>query len=167
MTDNFHNNASSLREQYIEYGFLGELCREMWRRNLSMDVLRSHTDRSGYDILLEANGTERHVQLKSSFDGAKTSRQKVNVRLSERPSGCIVWIRFDPHNLRLTEYLWFGGEPGKPLPALGDTIGKHSKGDQHGYKAHRADIRVLNKGQFEAISSMSELANRLFLTKTT
>ncbi|MES0863743.1 hypothetical protein ABLN87_15445 [Ruegeria sp. SCPT10] len=162
MSDEFHNNASSLREQYIEYGFLAELCREMWKRDLPMDILRSHTDRSGYDVLLEANGTVRHVQLKSSFVGAKTSRQKINIHLSERPSGCVVWIRFDPDNLDLTEYLWFGGDPGEPLPELGNRIGKHSKGDQHGIKAQRSGIRVLNKGQFESVSSMAQLADRLF-----
>ena len=74
MPDANHNDASSLREQYLEYGFLGELCREMWKRGIEMDILRSHTDRSGYDILLEANGVERHVQMKSSFVGAKTAR---------------------------------------------------------------------------------------------
>ena len=85
MLDDIHNAASSLREQYLEYALLGALCQEMWRRGLEMDILRSHTDRSGYDILLEADGIQRHVQLKSSFVGAKTSRQKINVKLANRP----------------------------------------------------------------------------------
>lgn len=162
MPDTSHNDASSLSEQYLEYGFLGELCREMWKRGTEMDILRSHTDRSGYDILLEANGIERHVQMKSSFVGAKTARQKVNVRLAERPSGCVVWVRFDPETLRLVEFLWFGALPGQPLPDLGDRIGKHEKGDQHGYKAQRNAIRVINKGRFELVPSMPDLADRLF-----
>lgn len=48
MLDDIHNAASSLREQYLEYALLGALCQEMWRRGLEMDILRSHTDRSGY-----------------------------------------------------------------------------------------------------------------------
>ena len=44
---------SSLREEYLEYIFLGELCREFWRRDMPVDVLRSHTDRSGFDLVLE------------------------------------------------------------------------------------------------------------------
>jgi len=84
-----HSNDSSLREQYLEYVFLADLCREMWKRGEPVDVLHSHTDRSGYDLLLEANGIQRHVQLKSSFEGAKTSRQNINIRLAERPSGCV------------------------------------------------------------------------------
>lgn len=67
MQDTVHNSAPSLQEQYLEYGFLGELCWEMWKRSVEMDILRSHTDRSGYNILLEENGIERHVQMKSSF----------------------------------------------------------------------------------------------------
>ncbi|MDA3887302.1 MAG: hypothetical protein PF443_00590 [Allgaiera sp.] len=135
-----HSHASSLREQYLEYGFLADLCREMWRRGEAVDVLHSHTDRSGYDVLLEANGLQRHVQLKSSYDGAKTSRQKINVELAARPSGCVVWIRFDPATLETVSYLWFGDEPGQPLPDLGDRIGKHTKGDRVGTKAERESI---------------------------
>lgn len=162
MNDDFHNTASSLREQYLEYGFLGELCREMWKRGIEMDILRSHTDRSGYDILLEANGIERHVQMKSSFIGAKTARQKINIRLSDKPSGCVIWVRFDPKTFEFAEFLWFGAPPGEPLPDLGDKIGRHEKGDQHGYKAQRAAIRVINKGAFEIVPSFSKLADRLF-----
>lgn len=164
MPDNVHNNASSLREQYLEYGFLGELCREMWMRGIEMDILRSHTDRSGYDILLEANGVERHVQMKSSFVGAKTARQKINIRLADKPSGCVVWVRFDPETLELADFLWFGAAPGAPLPDPGDRIGRHAKGDHSGYKAERAAIRVINKGRFERVLSMSELTDRLFST---
>ena len=127
-----------------------------------MDILRSHTDRSGYDILLEANGVERHVQLKSSFVGAKTARQKINVRLAEKPSGCVIWVWFDPETLELSEFLWFGASPGKPLPALGDKVGKHVKGNRHGHKAERASIRVINKGRFERIADVKALADRLF-----
>ncbi len=162
MPDTFHNDASSLREQYIEYGFLGELCREMWKRGIEMDILRSHTDRSGYDILLEANGIERHVQLKSSFVGAKTARQTVNTRLADKPSGCVVWILFDPETFELAAFLWFGAPSGKPLPYLGNKIAKHAKGDQHGHKAQRDAIRVVNKGRFEGLRGIPELADRLF-----
>jgi len=157
-----HSEASSLREQYIEYGFLADLCREMWRRGMAVDVLHCHTDRSGYDVVLEADGLQRHVQLKSSFEGAKTARQKINVRLAGKPSGCIIWIRFDAETLDQTSYLWFGGDPGAPLPDIGDRVAKHSKGDRAGTKAERPDIRVINRGQFSRLETMAELADRLF-----
>ena len=116
MNDLMHSHASSMREQYLEYGFLAGLSKVMWRRGELMDVLRSHTDQSGYDLLLEVRGIERHVQLKSSYIGAKTSRQNVNMRLADRPSGCIIWIRFDPETLEQVQFLWLGSAPGKPLP---------------------------------------------------
>ncbi len=166
MPEALHNNASSLREQYLEYGFLGELCREMWKRGIEMDILRSHTDRSGYDIVLEANGIERHVQLKSSFVGAKTARQKVNVKLADRPSGCVIWVQFDPATLELANFLWFGGGPGVALPDLGERVGKHSKANKDGHKARRTAIRVLNKGQFKTIPTIARLADHLFEPKT-
>lgn len=153
---------SSLREQNLEYGFLDGLCRVMWKRGELMDVLHSHTDQSGYDLLLDAGGVQRHIQLKSSYIGAKTSRQKINLRLAERPSGCVVWVRFDPQTLSQNSFLWFGGAPGQPLPELGDRVARHTKGDAEGTKAERQGIRVLNKGAFETIDSFELLADRLF-----
>ena len=65
-----HSEASSLREQYLEYAFIGALCEEMWKRGRAMDILRSHINRSGYDILLEADGIQRHVQLSRRPSGS-------------------------------------------------------------------------------------------------
>ncbi|MBZ0127786.1 MAG: hypothetical protein K8F59_01595 [Rhodobacteraceae bacterium] len=157
-----NTHDSSLREQYIEYGFIWGICKEMWQRGQDMDVLRSHTDRSGYDILLEADGIERHVQLKSSFLGAKTATQKINVKLAEKPNGCIIWIWFDPKTLKLTHFLWFGTEPGPVRIELGERIARHSKGNAQGLKLERQGIRVLNKGQFERVEGFDNLACRLF-----
>jgi len=87
--------------------------------------------------------------------------------LADKPSGCVIWVRFDPETLKLAEFLWFGASPGKQLPELGDRIGKHEKGDQHGYKAQRSAIRVINKGKFELVRSMPDLADRLFMPDLT
>ncbi len=157
-----HTSASSLREQYIEHVFLGAISQEVWRRNIEMDVLRSHTDQSGYDILLDAMGIQRHIQLKSSFDGAKTSRQKINIKLSSKPGGCVVWMRFDETDLSLTSFLWLGERPGEPLSDLGDKVAKHSKGNASGFKAERSSIRVLNKGDFTLVDNVSDLVDLLF-----
>ena len=162
MTKKPHSAASSLREQYIEYGFISVLCQEMWKREMEMDILRSHTDRSGYDILLEANGIQRHIQLKSSFVGAKTSTQKINIKLAEKPSGCVVWVRFEPATLEQTEYLWFGSKPGEALPEHGDKLGRHSKGNAEGIKAERPSTRILNKGQFESVGTALDILLKLF-----
>lgn len=128
-----------------------------------MDVLRAHTDQSGYDIVLEVGPLVRHVQLKSSYSGAKTSRQKVNVKLATKLSGCVIWQRFDADTLELTGFLWFGSpNPRLELPPLGDKLAKHTKGNKDGDKNVRKQIRVLNKGQFEPISNIADLAERLF-----
>ncbi|MGL4238212.1 hypothetical protein [Tabrizicola sp.] len=157
-----HSTDSSLREQYLEYGFLAAICREMWKRGEPVDVLHSHTDRSGYDLLLEANGLQRHIQLKSSFAGSKTARQTINTRLADRPGGCIVWIRFDPTSLDAVDYFWFGGAPGEPTPSLGDRVGRHSKGNADGIKAEKPEHRVLGIASFERLATADVLAQRLF-----
>ena len=81
-------------------------------------------------------GDLRHVQLKTSGEGAKTASQKINVALATKPSGCVVWIvRHEgqlPNRMRLT-YLFYGADAGNPLK-LHDKlkVGKHTKGNKDG-----------------------------------
>ena len=52
--------------------FLGELLRGLWRKNVrDLEVLRPEVDNGGYDLALEFRGLTRHVQLKSSYRGAR------------------------------------------------------------------------------------------------
>ena len=72
--DPSHYAESSARENLIEHGFLGELLRGLWRGNVrDVEVLRPEVDSGGYDLALEFKGLTRHVQLKSSFAGARRS----------------------------------------------------------------------------------------------
>lgn len=158
---------SSFYEQLVEHVFISEVLQEAWFRfGKTVEVLRSEVDASGYDVVFDCNGCLRHVQLKTSKIGGKTARQKVNVALSEKPSGCVVWIFRNEdqvaHRMCL-QYLFFGGEAGQPLPSLdGLQVGKHTKGNKDGVKAERQAIRVLPKRRFEKIDSITELVNRLF-----
>ena len=118
MEGSIHTNWSSYREAVLEHLFVGELLRTLWRRSVHAEILRPLVDDAGYDLVVAANGGTRHIQLKSSFLDAKTARQSVNVELGRKPSGCVVWLRFDETTLRFDEYLWFGNRPGQPLPSL-------------------------------------------------
>ena len=66
---------ASLREEYLEYVFLGSLCQTAWKRDEELEILRCQTDAQGYDLILEARGFQRHVQLKSSYIGSRTASQ--------------------------------------------------------------------------------------------
>lgn len=160
-SDIFH---SSRREKLVEHVFVGEVLRYLWRAGVhEVDVLRAETDAGGYDIVIEVGSVARHIQLKSSTLGSKTSRQKINVSLGTKQSGCVVWVMFDSSTIELGPFLWFGGKPGKPLPnIMGFPIAKHTKGNAKGEKAERKNIRVLNKGQFEKIESISGVIEELF-----
>jgi hypothetical protein len=101
--DPSHFAESSARENLIEHVFLGELLRGLWRKNVrDLEVLHPEVDSGGYDLALEFRGLTRHVQLKSSFTGAKRSEITASVRLLDRPSACILWIFFDPD----TRWAW-------------------------------------------------------------
>jgi len=159
-----HSINSSYRERLIEHLFIGELLKLSWRkRDFSLEVSKPEVDNSGYDLILEAKGILRHVQLKAAFVGAKTSRQNVHVSLASKPSGCIVWVYFNQETLELGPFLFFGGKPGQPLPDIsGHKVAKHTKGDADGYKAERPNIRIINKGDFEKYQTVDNLYSILF-----
>jgi hypothetical protein len=86
-----------------------------------LEVLRPEVDSGGYDLALEFKGLTRHVQLKSSYWGARRFDVTASVKLADRPTACILWIFLDPHTLLLGPFLWFGGAAGERIPPLGDS----------------------------------------------
>ena len=159
-----HSEHSSYREKLIEHLFVGELLKLSWiNGDCQLEVAKPEVDNSGYDVIAEANRVVRHIQLKTSYIGGKTSRQKVHVKLAEKPSGCVVWIYFNEDTLELGPFYFFGGKPGEPLPGIeGAKVARHTKGDQVGYKAERPNIRELNKGVFTCFESVEALYSVLF-----
>ena len=155
---------SSRREKLIEHAFVGEILRNLWRAGIyEVDVLRAETDASGYDIVLEVGSITRHIQLKSSAITSSTSTQKVNLALGNKPSGCALWLLFNASTLELGPFLWFGGLPGEPFPDItGFRVAKHTKGNSEGVKAERKNIRVIPKGKFAKVDSMSGVIEMLF-----
>ena len=114
-----HSIHSSYREMLMEHLFAGAVMSHMWRDGLRrVEMLKPQVDNSGYDIVLEANGVVRHIQLKASHRKSSTARVNINLQLREKPSGCVIWMLFDQESLEFGPFLWFGAEPGEPLPAL-------------------------------------------------
>lgn len=153
---------SSLTESLLEYRFLADMGAHLARFDTAMEVLRSDVDRSGYDLVLEANGVLRHVQLKATIAGGKRANVTVNNALALKPSGCIIWMTYDPVSFLITGMRWFGGQPGAPLPSTGDRIARHSKANADGIKAERGQHRAIAGGKFEKLNGFPQLAERLF-----
>lgn len=159
-----HTQHSTFREKLVEHLFIGELLKLSWQtENCSLEVAKPEVDNSGYDLIAEANGIVRHIQLKSTYHGGVNRQQKVHMRLSEKPSGCVIWVYFNEDTLELGPFYYFGGKPGEPLPSLeGSKTARHTKGDQDGYKAERPNLKVVNKGQFKLCESVREIYHALF-----
>lgn len=159
-----HNLYSSYREALLEHIFSGEVMKHLWLRgNVRIETLKPQVDDAGYDLILEANGVVRHVQLKSSHIGASTSEVKVSLDLAKKPSGCVVWLWFDKTTLQLGPFLFFGNAPGQPLPSLAELkIAKHTKANAQGFKKERPNVRVIPKNLFEPLASIEDLVLRLF-----
>ena len=155
---------SSRREKLVEHLFVGELLRHLWRSGIhEVDVLRAETDAGGYDIVVEVGSIARHIQLKSSVVGSTTSKQKINIALCGKTSGCVVWVMFDPSTIELGPFLWFGGEPRQRLPDITEfPIAKHTKANAQGEKAERKNIRVISIGKFEKVPSITGVIAKLF-----
>ncbi len=87
----------------------------------------------------------------------------INIKLSQKPSGCIIWIIFDEDTLSIQELLWFGSQPNAPIPSLGQfTMGHHTRFNARGHRPPRPNIRELPKSAFERLPSISVLATKLF-----
>jgi hypothetical protein len=103
----------------------------------------------------------RHMQLKSSFTGARRSEVTAHVKLLDRPSACILWIFFDPDTLSLGPFLWLGGAPGERMPPLGEKIARHTKPNAMLEKADRPAHRVIPKSRFAKLETIDAVIEKL------
>jgi hypothetical protein len=148
----------------LEHLFAGAVMRHIWLTSTTrVEMLKPQVDDGGYDLVLEANGIVRHIQLKASHLGATTAGVKVNVLLGRKPGGCVIWMHFDRVTLDFGHFLWFGGAPNEPLPDLSlFKISTHSKANAQGLKLERPNIRDVPKAQFQRLEGIGELVQRLF-----
>jgi hypothetical protein len=110
-----HFTHSTLRERIVEHVFIGDVLRTLWRRGVTdVEILRPEFDAHGYDVVMSRGAVVRHVQLKTQAAG----KVSVGHALSQKPSGCVVWIGLEKDTLDLGPFLWFGGLPGAPLPDI-------------------------------------------------
>ena len=157
-------HQSVYREKLIEHLFVGEMLKLSWLEyGATLEVSHSLLDRSGHDIVLEANGVVRHIQLKTSGISAAAASQNIHLDLARKPSGCVIWIQFDPITMALGPLLFFGGLPGEPLADLQELkVARHTKANVAGVKAERPNIRVVPLARFARIESIDLLYARLF-----
>jgi len=160
--DPWSPHASVLREKVFEHLFLGDLTRALLKVGRRCEVLRAEYDGAGYDLVLEADGILRHIQLKAVRADGKRAHVDINIELASKPSGCVVWMLIDPATFTTTRYRWFGGSPGGPLPPLGDRAVRHTKADSQGVKAERPGLRQLPRSRFLSVETMDELLDMLF-----
>lgn len=164
MFDPWGSENSTLREKVVEHLFLAELSKEMLlRAKTPFEVLRSEFDGHGYDVVVEARGVLRYIQFKHSRADSTVRRQKINLALTRKRGGCVIWSLVDRDTMALGPFFWLSGKPGHRLGNIKDKkIATHTKGNQIGFKAPRQAIRVVNRGDFTKINSISELAKCLF-----
>jgi len=162
-----YSSHSTFFEKVVEHVFIAELLQEaIYRHGVTMEVLRCEIDASGYDLVLECNNVLRHVQLKTSLVDGKAKKQKVNVTLATKPSGCVVWIvrHEDCSSARIKlSYKFYGGSAGEPLPSLSAfPTATHTKPNAQGIKLERPSIRVIAQKHFQSIDTTQELFSKLF-----
>jgi hypothetical protein len=157
------SHASSCLEKVLEHRFLAEVTSTLWRQGVTdFEVLQSQVDSHGYDVVIEALGVIRHIQLKAMVHGGKRQAVGVNQRLAAKPSGGVIWMVYDPATLALGPFYWFGGAPGHRLPELGNRVARHTRGNAAGLKAGRPRHRLIAKSRFALASDAAALVELLF-----
>lgn len=110
-------------ENIMEHAFLWEVLQHCWFiRHHRVEVIRPDVDAGGYDVVLEANGRVRHVQLKShAAGGAKGAPKLINSRLRDHPEPCVVWIswKVDPATCRVALRYRYSEKANWPPPVDG------------------------------------------------
>ena len=163
MFDLWAPENSTLREKTIEHVFLSELSKVLLLElKTSFEILRSEFDANGYDVVVEARGIMRHVQLKATRAGGKRRDVDVNLALTEKLGGCVVWIVADPATLAIGPFLWLGGRPSEPLPALQGRVTRHTRPNADGIKGERKRLRKVPIRQFDRLETMVEVAIAMF-----
>lgn len=159
-----HSLNSTVREKTLEHIFIGDCLRRLWSRGVrDAEVLRADVDAGGYDMVMEVSNVLRHIQIKASFNGSNVTEQTINARLLKKPSGCVVWMGFDPETLELGPFYWFGGRPGQSLPALtGFKKAKHTKANAEGEKTERRNSYKLKRTACEKIDTLDAVLKQLF-----
>lgn len=72
-------------------------------------------------------------------------------------------LLFDPNTLDLGPFLWFGGNPGEPLPDLTRfAVAKHTKANAKGIKLERPRLRSVPRSAFAQVATIAELSAKLF-----
>jgi hypothetical protein len=160
------SERSTYFERLLEHIFISEMLQEsLFKFHKYIDILKAEIDASGYDIVMECNSIIRHIQLKTSIKGASKAKINVNIALAEKPSGCIVLIEwYVENNSRiLLNYLFFGNQPGNPLPNIHDhKTGKHAKANSQGIKTERPSSREIKINEFTRLANISDLYIALF-----
>jgi hypothetical protein len=154
---------STLRERIVEHVFVGDALRRLWQRGVTdVEVLRSEFDAGGYDLVMSLHKVVRHIQFKTTHAQGKARSVTVNMKLLEKPSGCVIWIIVD-QNLGLKSFLWLGGEPGAPLPDISELkVSKHTKANAQGEKSERPSHRVVPRKRFVELRDLDSVLERLF-----
>lgn len=158
---------SSFIEKMIEHAFISEITQEAWiGKDRQLEVLRAEVDNSGYDIVLSCNNVTRYIQLKTSNSTSKTSKQNLNLSLSKKENGCIVWVIRNTNrdtNRYAFRYRFFGLAVGDGFPNTDKyRNAKHTKGNSKGVKNVRTNIVQIPKNEFIELDNSKMLLERLF-----
>lgn len=161
MTDEAHHLHSSLREKIVEHVFVGEALRALWRRGVyDVEVMRDEFDAHGYDLVMARGTIVRHIQFKTGVQ-AKPGRLSIATALTNKPSGCVIWIQVN-NALELLSFWWLGGLPGEPLPALGNKPARRIGRDAQGTRPVREAYRVVNGSAFTGFATIDQVLEELF-----
>ena len=154
---------SVFRERMFEHELLFELMRHAWKYDqASLEVSQPAIDNSGHDLVLEARGVTRHVQLKTSWVTARADCQNVQLGLASKPSGCVLWMLVDENLMECSRYLFFGAGPGEPLPPIVDfKVAKHARSNKTG-KSERPNVREVRRSRFSILTDIPHLYETLF-----
>lgn len=157
---------SSYVENVLRHAFIAELSSVAWSRNPNegLQVFNAEVDDAGFDVVLNYKGQIRYVQLKQAHAGKVPAKCSVRLSFSEMPDSCVVLLSHSVDDLKLTNFRFYGGTPGLPMPSIAALHPTKAPGRRNakGERKVRTNYRDVPIKKFSSPLSAEELLVELF-----
>lgn len=154
---------SSYVENVLTHHLIAELSSELWQRGKRLAIFNAEVDDAGFDLVLGCEQQLRYVQIKQKHSEGKAASFSVRLDFSKLPGSCVVVIVYDRAQLRIKNFLFYGGIASDPMPSVETFPSSKLPGrvDSAGMKRLRPHYRDISRREFTSVTA-PQLVDLLF-----
>lgn len=157
------STSSTYVENVLTHHLIAELASELWQRGERLAIFNAEVDDSGFDLVLGCEQRLRYLQIKQTHSEGKAASFSVRLDFSKLPGSCMVVIVYDSAQLRIKNFLFYGGLVSDPMPSVEAFPKSKLAGrvDSAGIKRVRPHYRDISRREFKTVTA-PQLVDLLF-----